>query len=44
MQSKLNETADTMNECSQGFSSVYSLDWTTGLDYWTSLPDSPKMV
>ena len=24
--------------------SVYTLDWTTGLDYWTGLLDSPKMV
>ena len=24
--------------------SVYSLDWTTGLDYWTGPLDSPKMV
>jgi len=24
--------------------SHYSLDWTTGLDYWTGLLDSPKMV
>jgi len=24
--------------------SHYSLDWTTGLDYWTGLLDSPKVV
>jgi len=24
--------------------SVYSLDWTTGLDYWTGPLDSPEMV
>jgi len=23
---------------------VYLLNWTTGLDYWTGLLDSPKMV
>jgi len=28
----------------QNMGSVYSLDWTTGLDYWTGLLDSPKMV
>ena len=23
------------------FGCIYSLDWTTGLDYWTGLLDSP---
>jgi len=22
---------------------LYSLDWTTGMDYWTGLLDSPKL-
>ena len=26
---------------SAGKGSVYSLDWTTGMDYWTGLLDSP---
>ena len=31
-------------EMRKEYGSHYSLDWTTGLHYWTGLPDSPKTV
>jgi len=35
---------DILSNFNRPQGSHYSLDWTTGLDYWTGLLNSPRMV